>query len=97
MGCSSGELIEHLWINFMEHQVSVDAHNDQSLIPLRLPLDQMQLKVRIFVTKLQVYVQSVKSNTKCSDKKKEKNSTFSQKLAGEEVGFTLSCSFSSLL
>jgi len=32
--------------------------------------------------------QSVKSNTKCSVKKKEKNSTFSQKLAGEEVGFT---------
>ena len=39
--------------------------------------------------------QSVKSNTKCSVKKKGKNSTFSQKIAGE-VGFTLSCSFSSL-
>ena len=30
--------------NFIEHQESVDTRNDQSLIPLRLPFDQTQLK-----------------------------------------------------
>jgi len=56
----------------------------------------MQLKIWISITRLQVLHNQLNPTQSAQLKRRGKNSTFSQKIAGE-VGFTLSCSFSSLI
>jgi len=48
----------------------------------------MQLKIWISITRLQVLHNQLNPTQSTQLKRRKKNSTFSQKLAGEEVGFT---------